>query len=474
MVPFNRNDIEILYRSIGGIELYILGCSSSVYDTEKLGKYYACKGEDAIIIGTCSVIELEEKFSQWLASVIKLLYVDKKVYVLGCDVCNNRDAYIGYNGIYDVNEVLDKTKGIYSAGFKDSRNKIIIKIEDGCCYKCSYCIINQIRANPIYIKPYKDICKEIEECIKNYEGKIDIYLTGTEVGIYRDKEYKYDLVDLIDNIYKTFSSKINKISIYSIDPGLPVCRKLIKYIGLHKDYCLSHINMSVQYADDNILKVMGRRHTVKDLYDIHALANEYGVTLGWEIMVGFPGETEETFDNTLSVMKDLRPLRNSLFIYSKRKGTVAYDLKEQVSENIKRNRFNRLSLINDEIRKTYSEEITSISDSYGEGYDKNIKDVSRIQYDIEDSERLKKIDITSIEGYVRDIQTIKDSDILYFTHDERYEYELLFGIVFLRLKYNNDIWINTKENVEIIDSLYKLSSNEIIDKKRNIIIMKPI
>ena len=476
MVYFNENDLEVLYTVYGRVSLYILGCTSSVYDAERLGNLYTGNNDDkdVVILGTCSLLDIQEKFSQWLVKVLRQLYPKSELYAIGCDVCNNGGAYINNcDNIYTVNEVNSRVEGIYGDNvFEDRYNKIILKIADGCCYKCSYCIINQLRAKPVYSRDYDDLYKELDIKLQKYTNKVDVYLTGTEIGIYRDRQNKYDLVDLIDKISTDFKGRIGKIGVYSIDPGLPIIYKLIDYIGTHRDSCLTHFTISAQYGNDSILESMKRRHRIKNLIAIHERAKENNVTLGWEIIVGYPGETEQTFEDTVKLIYKLKPVRNSLFIYSRRKGTVAYDMIDQVPEDIKKKRFDRLIQINEDMYSYYTPLQLDIMDRYGESY--NHYSVQRYTYDNSNLlNLLKNINVYDISEFVNGINSIKRNNIIYIQYIKDKELELFFAIVFIRLKYGNDIWIKV-DNIDkdFIDCVYKLSSRNEIDIVGKIIKIK--
>lgn len=327
-----------LYQHINdNIQIHTNGCDICIYDARKFANTLP-KDEKAIVYNTCSVFGIRELENKLILELLQKTYPDYKLYVLGCDVNNNPENYQKYDNVYP-NEEVQKTieKDNIEDSVQTNEPLIYIKVQDGCPHNCSFCIINKLRSNP-YSVPYKRI---VETVTQQVTAGSRVEIAGTELTTYFDKETGYNLVDMLSHLIEDVPN-IGRITLTSVDPHPQLTRDLIKLVGLHRDKFVPHLTLAVQSGSDKILKLMNRRHTVAEVKELHELADFYKVSLGWDIIVGFPGETELDFLDTYCLMSKLQPLTQTIFAFSPRKGTPAYDMPDQVPDEEKECRLNLL------------------------------------------------------------------------------------------------------------------------------------
>lgn len=412
------------FNQYNNIQIHTTGCELCVFDAQKFASTLN-ENDKAIIINTCSFIKQREMENKLLLNILTNTFNDYKFYILGCDVKNNPDIYKNYT-TYD-NEQLRNilNNNLNNKCNYEDKDAIFLKIQDGCSHRCSFCIINKLRGNP-YSLPYSLIVQNLKNEIKNNK-KIIVELDGTELCNYYDKTLNYKITDVLENLIKDFP-EIEKITISSLDPASSEIEKIIKFISNHKDKMVNHIHLSVQSGSDSVLKDMRRRHNVQRVKDIHQLALKNNISIGWDIIVGFPTETEEYFNETISLIKELKPLTQTIFIYSPRKNTESYLLKD-LPENIKKERFNIVqNLVLENIKncdsKSYKEYINN---------SKNIKNTKKQLYEnlINETEEIW-LDIKNMNQLSNIIKNREHSYIINIKYNVNKEFEIFFIINFLK------------------------------------------
>ena len=343
------SDYSFYHNKINdNIETYALGCESSEWDAEKIARDLSCSdiNEKIVVFNTCCVTEDSHIICQKIASRLKLIYPDRKIFVTGCGVTYNYEDFNKY-GI----TILQKDKfSISNYGFnrnckctefgsENHGNVGIIKIQDGCYNNCTYCIIHKLRSH--YVMPYEKIKIYIENMLRS--GKDTFQIFGTEIcSYYSDKMH---LTDLCKRILKDYPS-IKMLYLHSLDPASSEIDKLIELIKT-EPRINNTLKLEVQSCSDTILKSMNRKHDVNRLREIKNLCEDK-VRIEFELMVGFPGETEELFLETFNNIKDLKPINCLTHIFSPRKGTPAYDMDNKVPIEVSER---RRQIIHDEIKK---------------------------------------------------------------------------------------------------------------------------
>jgi threonylcarbamoyladenosine tRNA methylthiotransferase MtaB len=250
------------------------------------------------------------------------------------------------------------------------RTRAYVKIEDGCESKCTYCAISGARGR-VRSKPRWEVIKEVEALYAS--GTREIVLTGIETGSYgRDFEEKYDLADLICELDRRGSCE--RLRLGSLAPEL-INKSFVERVKGARILC-PHFHLSLQSGSNAVLNRMKRRYSremaMAVIEDIRA--NIKGAAFTTDLMVGFPGETDEDFLLTVDFARRARLLDAHVFAYSKREGTPAADYPDQIPEDTKKERSEALIRIKNEIREELlseilasGEELVAIAESRGEG-----------------------------------------------------------------------------------------------------------
>ena len=358
------------------VGLYTLGCKVSLYETEAIGEAFEAAGFqvcpfdqvcDVYVINTCTVTaESDAKSRKYIRRATRK-NPDAVVIVVGCYSQRAPDEVARIEGVSAVLGTADKMKAVEVAerllnaegrrqnaeymvtNLEDAefepmcvksapRTRAYVKIEDGCECKCTYCAISAARG-PVRSKNPEEVISEVEGLYKN--GTLEIVLTGIETGSYgADFKEKYDLADLICQLDERHSCE--RIRLGSMAPEL-LTAKFIDRIADTK-IMVPHFHISMQSGADNVLRGMKRRYNrAMALKNIaHIREKMPGVMLTADLMVGFPGESEEDFIDTLRFVGEAGLLDAHVFAYSKREGTPAATYENQVPEQLKKERSARL------------------------------------------------------------------------------------------------------------------------------------
>ena len=329
-----------------------LGCKTNQYETQLLREQFLENGfsevddvneADLFIINTCTVTSNSDKKSERLIRSLIRKNPKARVIVTGCCVDNP------YSRVKDIKDVdlfiANKDKNKIISYIKDDyvnsidtiksfsiRDRAFVKIQDGCNNFCSYCIIPYTRGKPVS----RDL-KKIEEEVRNLtkSGYKEIVLTGIHIGLY-GYDLGTNLLELIDRLISI--RDLARLRLSSIDPN-EIDRSLIERMKDSDKIC-RHLHISIQSGDDRILKRMRRRYKAKFLYKLlDYLKKEIPeIGISSDFMVGFPGESDKNFKNTLSLVKRYDFVKTHIFTYSDREKTESYNFKNKLSEDIKRER----------------------------------------------------------------------------------------------------------------------------------------
>jgi threonylcarbamoyladenosine tRNA methylthiotransferase MtaB len=379
-------------RSVG---LYTLGCKVSQYETEAIGEEFERRGYeissfdsvcDAYVINTCTVTAESDRKSRQIIRRAVTKNPDAVVAVVGCysqlapgdllkidgvDVVMGTDKklevvdrveFLLKNGreksfceIYSVDDALFEPMSITKA----PRTRAYVKIEDGCESKCTYCAISPARGR-VRSKLPEDVIAEVEGLYKN--GTKEIVLTGIETGSYgRDFDFEYGLGDLIVELDKRRSCE--RIRLGSLAPEL-IGKQFVDKVKDAK-ILAPHFHLSIQSGSDKILRAMKRRYSREmALRNIQYIKDNIpGACFTTDLMVGFPGETEEDFLDTVSFVKTVGFIDAHVFAYSRRSGTPAATYDGQIPESEKKRRSRSLIEIKNEVRELVLDGITERGDT---------------------------------------------------------------------------------------------------------------
>lgn len=327
---------------------------------------------DIYIINTCSVTNMSDRKSRQMIRRAKEMNPEAFVIVVGCyaEVAKdeiekidevdlvlgnhqkaNIDKYI--EAYFDGRDVNDEAIESYFYDFGSitytEKTRAVVKVQDGCNNFCTYCIIPYARGRICSRQP-ESVVDEITKIAK--EGIKEVVITGIQVSAYgKDFDSDYRLIDLLEEINKI--DGIERIRIGSIEP-LMITDEFCERVKKLEKMC-HHFHLSLQSGCDKTLKEMNRRYTTAQFEEVvRKLRNIYDdVILTTDIIVGFPNETDEDFEQTYEFLKSIKFYKMHVFKYSQRKGTVAAKMKNQVSPEKKEERSKRLLKLSSDDEKDY-------------------------------------------------------------------------------------------------------------------------
>ena len=356
-----------------------LGCKVNSYESNfmkealvKNGFSFCNLNEkcDILILNTCTVTDTSDKKSLKEVRRLKRENPNAILVVCGCSVQNDKTKYddlginilmgnINKSNIVSIIEKYldDKTPVEYVAKTRDlpfenmevdisDHTRAYIKIEDGCDNFCSYCIIPFVRGKK-RSKDFSLVLREVQHLANN--GYKEIVLTGIDTGGYESNGK--DLTDLIHEMSKI--NGIERIRQSSIEIT-QINEKFINELKNNKKIC-DHIHIPLQSGSDSILKLMNRKYDLKYFFDkidmIRSVRPDISITT--DVIVGFPGETEEMFLETMETCKKINFSKIHAFPYSERKGTKASMMGGKVHESVKHERVKKLLELSDSLEKSY-------------------------------------------------------------------------------------------------------------------------
>lgn len=364
-----------------------LGCRVNVYESEAMAEKFiregyevvdASEAADVYVINTCTVTNMGDKKSRQIISRARRLNENATVAVVGCysqiapkevSEIPGVDVVLGTRNkgdvVYYVNKARDEGKSqvhvegvLKNKKFEElnieeyqDKTRAFLKIQDGCNRFCTYCIIPYSRGS-VCSKDPKKVLEEVNKLAEH--GFKEIILSGIHTASYGlDLEGSVNLIDIIEEIEKV--EGIERIRIGSIEPAF-FTPEVIEKIKKFKKLC-PHFHLSLQSGCDATLKRMNRRYTAKEYADSVNLLRETkpDVSITTDVIVGFPGETEEEFNETYEFLKNIKLTKTHVFKYSPRKGTKAADMQDQLDGSIKEKRSKLLIELSNKNEKEFIE-----------------------------------------------------------------------------------------------------------------------
>ena len=369
------------------VGLYTLGCKVSQYETEAIAELFEKRGyeisdfggvNDVYVINTCTVTAEADRKSRQMIRRAKKANPNSRVIVLGCysqrspeevAAIEGVDAVIGSGAKMTVPDIAERLlsgeEKIISVSDIDTepfepmrithgaRTRVYVKIEDGCESKCAYCAIPSARGK-VRSKPPSDVILEVEGL--TLSGVPEIVLTGIETGSYgKDLDGGHTLASLISELERRKSA--HRIRLGSLAPEL-IGKDFVDTVR-GSSILAPHFHLSLQSGSDKVLRLMRRRYTrERALENLRRLKEAFpGAMFTTDIMVGFPGEEEEDFLDTVRFVREARFLDAHIFAYSERKNTPAASFGGKVPENIKKERSERLSAVAAEVSASVLDEV---------------------------------------------------------------------------------------------------------------------
>jgi len=434
------------------VAFYTLGCKVNQYETEAIRESFRQHGAaivpseepaDVYIVNTCTVTNMADRKSRQLIRRMKKINPDALMVVTGCyaqvasedlEKMPDVDLIVGNNlkseivpRVYELleggpeqperTEILPyrelagyEDMGIITASETDM-SRAYIKIQEGCNRFCSYCLIPYARGN-VRSRPLSEILEEAEMLLG--EGFHELVLTGINTALYGAEEgFDFDrrpdeaelsgleaVVRRLDEMDGDFRIRLSSLEPTVVDIGH--IERIVRY-----DRLCHHLHLALQSGSDSVLRSMNRHYTKEEYLRIVNALREYDPDFGitTDIIVGFPGETEADFEETMDVVRRSGFGRTHIFRYSSRKGTRAADFSNMVPGSVRNERAHRLEALSEEVAREFEEKnygrmhsvlIEKTEDGFATGYTENY-----IRVYIPDAERRLQA------GTFRDVRLIE-------------------------------------------------------------------
>ena len=362
------------------VALHTLGCRLNLSETGSIAQGFKDRGydivefgesADVVFINTCTVTDAADSTCRNLIRKAHTSSPEGKIVVAGCYAQMDPERIAGMQGVdlvlgnsekYKVFEYLneevenqihvDKSWQFYGAATTtaDSHTRAFLKIQDGCNYVCSFCIIPFARGRSRAIS-VADAVKEAKGLIA--QGFKEIVLTGVNIGEYEQASGE-KLPDLVREILAL--DGLERFRLSSVEPNT-ITDELLEVLK-SSPKVMDHFHVPMQSGDDEILKSMRRKYTVSDYKRIigkimKAFPN---AGIGADIIVGYPGESKEQFENTFNLLKELPITHFHVFPYSKRKNTTAAKMENHIHSTEKKDRVKTLNMFGDAKLNLFSED----------------------------------------------------------------------------------------------------------------------
>lgn len=384
---------EVLHAEISRKKLHFThyGCKVNQYESNAMAQrfldngYKICGlGDDpnVVIVNTCTVTNIADRKSRQVLRKVKEENPESIVVAVGCyvqvakekineieeidlclgnvekkDIVSKVEEYMKKNQqekmeIFDVNKETEFQE-LGPITFSE-KTRATVKIQDGCNNFCTYCLIPYARGR-IRSRKKENIIEEVKQIAK--KGIKEIVITGIHIASYgKDFENNYKLIDLLEDLDKIH--EIERIRLGSLEPTI-VTEEFAKRLSKLNSIC-NQFHLSLQSGCDETLRRMNRKYSCDEFENVVKLLRKYfkDVNLTTDIIVGFPGETNEEFEKTYEFLSKIKFYKMHVFKYSPREGTLAAKMTNQIDGNIKEKRSQKLIELSNKNEKKYNETYT--------------------------------------------------------------------------------------------------------------------
>lgn len=365
-------------------QIYTLGCKVNTYESNVMRDALLNKGyfevglkekADITIINTCTVTNTADSKSMKVIRQAIRRNENAIIVVCGCLVQNKKEEVSKIDGVDIVIGNINKSKivdyiekyieekkqevdvrNIMDTNFEPmmlnnfNKTRAFVKIQDGCNNFCSYCIIPYTRGN-VRSKDKQSVLKEIQLLVD--EGHKEVVLTGIHTGNYGAEFADYKFADLLKDIVKI--DKLERLRISSIE--ITEINDDVMEVIKENNILVDHMHIPLQSGSDAVLKRMNRKYDkeyfINKIKKLRKIRPNISITT--DVIVGFPGETKEEFEETIETIKKIEFTKLHVFPYSKREGTKAAIMDGQVDEDIKKKRVKILLQLSKELEYNYME-----------------------------------------------------------------------------------------------------------------------
>lgn len=376
------------------VAFYSLGCKVNQYESEAVSSIFQSKGfevvdyssfADVYVINTCTVTGLSDRKNRQIIRRAKKINPEAIVAVMGCysqvkpeevAAISDIDIIIGTKDRdkladmcleykrepFDVvseehKQIVDVSDSMKFRDFEELKidtfkghSRAFLKIQDGCTQFCTYCIIPYARG-PVRSREPANIIEEIKRLVD--VGYKEFVLTGIHLASYGRDLRDINLVKLLKNLLNI--DGVERLRLGSVEPST-LSDEFIELAASSTKMC-RHFHVSLQSGSNNTLKRMNRKYSAEEYYDnvCKLKARIDGVAITTDIIVGFPGETDEDFEETMDFAEKVNFSKIHVFKYSPREGTPAADMENQIHDDTKEQRSSQLIALSDRMSKAFIE-----------------------------------------------------------------------------------------------------------------------
>lgn len=349
------------------IKTLSFGCRLNALECEKISQMLAGIVDSAIVVNTCSVTAEAERQCAQTVRRLSRENPDAIIFVTGCGATRNSDLFdsVPHTLVIDnankmkISAYIDALK---SANFdinrpkidffKDTESKLskkFVQVQNGCNHDCTYCVTRLLRGPSVSFQ-YQDILQDVKNAIN--DGFYEIVFTGVDTASYARLEQgkAFMLADLCEKILFDVP-EIKRFRLSSIDPASPQVPRIMELMCQDSRF-MPHLHLSMQSGSDTILQAMHRRHDSKKLLELVKLADGK-ISFSADIICGFPGETEDLFQETADMVRKMGLIHVHAFPYSVRPDTVAATMPNQVNRAVSKQRVQEIMKIAGENQRIF-------------------------------------------------------------------------------------------------------------------------
>ncbi len=369
------------------VAFYTLGCKVNQYESNAMAQkfiengYQICEineNPDVVVVNTCTVTNIADRKSRQILRKVKDENPASVIVAVGCyvqvakddvDKMKEIDLCLGNvekkdivtkveeclkkhqkenSQIFDVNKETEFQE-MGSITFSE-KTRATVKVQDGCNNFCTYCLIPYARGR-IRSRKKENVIKEVKEIAQ--KGIKEIVITGIHIASYgKDFENNYRLIDLLEDLNQI--EGIERIRLGSLEPTI-VTEEFAKRLSKLDSIC-NQFHLSLQSGCDDTLKRMNRKYSCEEFLKVTEILRKYfkDVNLTTDIIVGFPGETNEEFEKTYKFLSKINFYKMHVFKYSPREGTIAAKMTNQVDGTIKEERSQKLIKLSNQNEQNYN------------------------------------------------------------------------------------------------------------------------
>ena len=334
---------------------------------------------DVVVVNTCTVTNIADRKSRQVLRKVKEENQQSIIVAVGCyvqvakETVNNMKEIDLCLGNVEKKDIVEKVEEYMKKNQKENtkifdvnketefqemgaitfseKTRATVKVQDGCNNFCTYCLIPYARGR-IRSRKKENVIEEVKEIAK--KGIKEIVITGIHIASYgKDFDSNYRLIDLLEDLDKI--DGIERIRLGSLEPTI-VTEEFAKRLSKLDSIC-NQFHLSLQSGCDDTLKRMNRKYSCEEFFNVTEILRKYfkDVNLTTDIIVGFPGETDEEFDKTYEFLDKIKFYKMHVFKYSPREGTLAAKMTNQVDGNVKEERSQKLIELSNRNEKEYNE-----------------------------------------------------------------------------------------------------------------------